>query len=668
MQVTKASVLGVESNFSLERRWKILSLVLRSFGDRRVSSLSVLRDDVWDFRAEGMGYKINFLALVGEHDGDGLPLIILLKIIAYCMLKDYALIDRAPRTVYNILYGAKPFIRWLVQRKCLIADHQGGWFSLPKDISADDFYDYISGVSLSKLHDNTKHDRIRFLSEWWKNSRDEQKIPDFMKLESDPFEGKKLKDFKDFSSDQDDFPPDGDGDDSGWQPIPLEYAFPIANAAMDYIEKFSEPLIRYHQVINEGISSNQASVSRGAVRKACAERGIEIDEFGSGLPFELNFNKYSAPGHPSKFTYRLERKEAERCVSHIKRAAITILFYTTGLRNREARELEVGCCVPDNSQGIDDFYRLTLVVKKTSKEYYQGQVISLPVPKITYLAVKVLEKLGTLTRRDNVLISPLQANEKSDHVSNQITTTTIVNYVKAFAKDVGVGYEPHPHQFRKTIAGWFVLNSPVLGPLLVMRLFSHNSIAMTEMYLKNNPLIVKARQEILLEQSLKIVKGIGESAQSGKLAGAIGERIKDSLNEDPLFKGLTGDVLGATMEEYLRERAKHGNMHFLLTPMAVCVFDPSDQASKPCAKTISATNLVCEDMSSGLPLVGNCVGVSCDHCLMTKCQAPLIEQSLNFYTELLNGAIKEDYAQNLHIIDSARQFVDAYSPVVELIK
>ncbi|KAF4559924.1 MULTISPECIES: site-specific integrase [Pseudomonas] len=668
MEVTKNLEVGVESNSVVERRWKILNLVLRSFGDRRVSHLSVLRDDVWDFRTEGLSYRINFRALVGASDGDCLPLIILLKIVAYCMLKEYALIDRAPRTVYNILYASKPLIRLLVERKCLIADRQGGWFSLPRNISPDVLLDYIGEVGSSKLHENTKHDRVRFLLEWWKNSRDEQKLPDFMKLESDPFEGRKLKDFKGFSSSQNECSPDEDGDDSGWQAIPLEYAFPIANAAIEYIEKFSEPLIRYHQVINEGILASQASVSRGAVARECAALGIEVDDLASGLPFELRFNKYWPPSHPSKFTYRLERKEAERCISHIKRAAITVIFFTTGLRNREARELEVGCCVPDISQGVDDFYRLTLVVKKTSKEYYQGQVVSLPVPKITYLAVKVLEKLGTLTRRDNVLISPLQSNERSDHVSSQVTTTTIINYVKAFAKDVGVGYEPHPHQFRKTIAGWFVLNSPVLGPLLVMRLFSHNSIAMTEMYLKNNPLIVKARQEILLEQSLKIVKGIGESAQSGKLAGVIGERIKDSLNEDPLFKGLTGDVLGATMEEYLRERAKHGNMHFLLTPMAVCVFDPSDQTSKPCAKTVPVTNLGCEDTSSGLPLVSNCVGVSCNHCLMTKCQAPLIEQSLSFYNDLLSGAIDEDYARNLHIIDSARQFVGSYSPVLELIR
>ncbi|BBU46537.1 hypothetical protein PPTS312_44520 [Pseudomonas putida] len=670
MQGADAALSLAENKSLLEKRWVTLGSVYRIFGDRRVSQLSVLRDDVWDFRLEGLGYRIDFCALVGGTGDKYLPLVIMLKIIAYCMLKDYALIDRAPRTVYNILYGSKPFVRWLVKRKCLITDHHGGWFSLPGELSADDFYDYIVSVASSKLHDNTKHDRVRLLLEWWRNSGDEQKIPSFLKLKSDPFAGKKLKDFRGFDDTSDVQDPEEDDDTSGWQAIPLEYAFPLANAAIDYIEKYSEPLIQYHQVVNEGVLSGKDSsiVSRGSVVKACAARGIEFDDLAFGLPFDLVFTKYASPSDPSKFTYRMDRRAAMQCLAHIKRAAIIIILYTTGMRSREIRNLEVGCCVPDTSLGVDEFFRLTLIVRKTSKEYYQGQVISLPVPKITYLAVKVLEKLGTLNRRENILVSPLQANEKSDHVSNQVTSTTIGNYVKAFAKDVGMAYEPHPHQFRKTIAGWFVLNSPVLGPLLVMRLFSHTSIAMTEMYLKNNPLIIKARQDILLEQSLKIIKGIGESAQSGKLAGVTGERIKHSLREDPIFKGLTGDVLGATMEEYLLERAKHGNMHFLLTPMAVCVFDPSDETAKPCAKTIPVNSLDCGDMSNGLPLVGNCVGLSCDHCLITKCQAPLIEQSLSFYSDLINGAVQEDYSQNLHVMDSAYEFVKTYTPVVELMK
>lgn len=659
--------VAAESRDVVLNRWMTLQAVIDCFGDDQVSLMSLFKHNVWDFRLEGLTYRIDFNSLVGASGVTHFPLIILLKIIAYSMLREHAIIDRAPRTVYNILYGAKPLIRWLVEQRCLVAKHDEGRFLLPGNLNADDFYDFLVEVNSSKLHQNTKWDRIRLLSEWWKISGDEKQLPSFLRLASDPFDGKKLCDFEDFGVEHE-LTPDPEDDAAGWQAIPLEYAFPLATSAIDYIEKYSESLARLYQVVYEGAVSNKSSstVSRGSVLKACAAHGVTLEELAEGLPFELKFEKYVTPSDPSSFTYRLERKDAERCLSFAKRAAVTIIFFTTGMRNRELRELEVGCCVPDPSMGVEGFYRLTVVVKKTSREYYQGQVITIPVPKITYLAVKTLEKLGTLTRRGEILVSPLHSNERKNHLSSQLTSASIGNYVKSFARDAGIDYEPHPHQFRKTIAGWFVLNSPVLGPLLVMRLFSHSSISMTEMYLKNNPFIIEARQEMLFEQSLNVVKSISQSAQVGKLAGITGERLKASLQADPLFMGLTGDELGATLEEYLLERAQHGSMHFLLTPMAICVFDPSDESEKPCAKTIPVTDVTWAD-AGGLPLVNSCVGASCDHCLVTQCQAPAIEQSLSFYLELIEGAIDADYAQNLHIMASAKEFVQSYTPIVEVL-
>lgn len=656
---------GTEPLNVVHARWMTLESVIECFGDDQVSLMSLFKHNIWDFRLEGLTYRIDFNALVGTSGITCFPLIILLKIIAYSMLREQAIIDRAPRTIYNILYAAKPLIKYLVGKRCLVSKQYKGYFLLPGNLTADDFYDYLVEVNGSRLHQNTKLDRIRFLSEWWKVSGGEKQLPSFLRLTSDPFGGKKLSDFEDFGIERE-LVPDPEDEAAGWQAIPLEYAFPLATSAIDYIETYSHSLARYYEVVNEGIVREKASsiVTRGSIMKACAAHGITFEELVEGLPFELKIVKYAPPSDPTKFTYRFDRAEAERCLSFAKRAAVTIILFTTGMRNRELRGLEVGCCVPDPSMGVEGFYRLTVVVKKTSKEYYQGQVITIPVPRITYLAVKALERLGTLTRRERILVSPLQSNEKSDHVSSQLTSTSICNYIKSFARDAGIDYEPHPHQFRKTIAGWFVLNSPVLGPLLVMRLFSHTSISMTEMYLRNNPFIIEARQEMLVEQSLSVVKSISQSAQVGKLAGTTGERLKASLQTDPLFKGLTGDELGATLEEYLAERAQHGSMHFLLTPMAICVFDPTDESDKPCANTIPVTDVTWAD-AGGLPIVNRCVGASCDHCLLTQCQAPAIEQSLSFYRELIEGAIKEDYAQNLHIMASAKEFVQSYTPVAE---
>lgn len=657
------------SESTVARHWRLLNFIQAQWGETKVSSLSLFLHNVWDLRKEGARYRFYFDVLIGSEAVTHFPMRILLKSLVFILLGRMAVTDRAPRTVYNILSSSKQLIEWLVDRKCLVADVEGGYFKLPRDIAPEEFSEFFRGVNSQDIHQNTKWDRVRLLSEWWNLSSEEGGLPSFLRLSFDPFDNKKLSDHGGQSQ------ASKPKDESGWDPIPLEYAFPIANAAAEYIERFSEPLIRFHSIVYEGVVDNRIGsiVTRGAVTELCEQHGLTIEQLGEGLPFELSFEKYYSPQDPKKFTYQMPRKEAEKCLSHIKRAAVTIILFTTGMRSREICGLQVGCCVPDYSIGVDNFYRMTVTIRKTSKEYQAGQIISIPVPYITYLAVRVLEKLGTLKRRENYLIAPLQSNEKSDHVTGPVNTGSILNYVKAFAQAIGSTYIPHPHQFRKTIAGWFVLNSPVLGPLLVMRLFSHKSLAMTEMYLRNNPLIQEARQEMLAEQSLNLIHGISRSAQAGKLAGVSGERIKAGMQQDPLFQGITGDSLGTTMEEYLRERALHGSMHFLLTPLAVCVFDPEDEEEKPCTQLIARTGS--EDLrqlnnlaTGGLPVVNNCVGVKCERCLITQCESKSLEQSLGFYNKLIEGAIQEDYANNLHLMSSAEEFVKLYSPVLECIK
>jgi hypothetical protein len=41
---------------------------------------------------------------------------------------------------------------------------------------------------------------------------------------------------------------------------------------------------------------------------------------------------------------------------------------------------------------------------------------------------------------------------------------------------------------------------------------------------------------------------------------------------------------------------------------------------------------------------------------------------MDFYKSLIAGAIDEDYAQNLHIMASAREFVELYTPILESVK
>ncbi|MNL81826.1 hypothetical protein D3C87_2090470 [compost metagenome] len=62
------------------------------------------------------------------------------------------------------------------------------------------------------------------------------------------------------------------------------------------------------------------------------------------------------------------------------------------------------------------------------------------------------------------------------------------------------------------------------------------------------------------------------------------------------------------------------------------------------------------------------MGVKCDRCLITQCESKSLDQSLGFYNKLIEGAIEEDYASNLHLMSSAQEFVELYTPVLESVR
>ncbi|MES2078142.1 MAG: site-specific integrase [Pseudomonadota bacterium] len=664
--------IAVDQLNVVEVRWNDLDKTAQYYAPRKVSQISKFEDDIWDFRREGVG-RLHFDSIIGKSGRDFFPAKLLLKLIAFVLLGFNARYERSCRTVHNIFSGSKQFVHWLVSQGYLRSVYKNGYFKLPCELYTEELNSFFVEVGASPWHENTKADKVRFLSEWWDLSCQSDYLPGCLRLTSDPFGGKRVSDiFAKGDLAEQTLGSENDEDEvGGWLPIPLEFAFPIARTAVEYIEKYASPLIKFYEVVYEGIVSVKRSntVTRGRILKECEARGITLDELGKDLPFPLKFEHYASPSDSSRFTYRLDRRVVEKAFSYIKRAAVVIILFTTGMRARELRNLKVGCCTLDHRIGVENFYRLSVTIQKTSMEYYSGQVVSIPVPEITYRAVKLLESLGRGTRRGNILIAPLHSNEKTDHVTEPVCHQSIINYVQSFCEESGINYLPHPHQFRKTIAGWFAMNSPVLGPLLVMTLFSHKNISMTEMYLRNNPLIKSAREDVLVEQSLKLVKSISRAAVSGKLAGVSGDRIKEGVRSEPLFRGLTGDRLGAKIEEYLRERALYGSMHFLLTPLSICMFNPDDSDEKPCTKLIASTAGSRDDFASiGLPLTSACVGAKCDHCLLTECQSEKLEQSLEFYRELLDGAVADDYSKNLHLISTARDFVVEYAPLLEQIR
>ncbi|HCL3144947.1 TPA: site-specific integrase [Pseudomonas aeruginosa] len=642
---------------AIQMRWQELYSFEEKYFGFPVSKLSTYEQPVWDMREDGSPYRIDFPSLLDFGWGVNYPLRVLYRAVTKSLLGSDSIVDRATRTVHNIITSGKDFARWLVSKGLFVSGFEGGYFGDSRDVLPFEFDEFFRQIANSDVHWNTRLDKVRFVLEWWRLSNINGALPDCLRLNYDPFQGRTLSSYLDESVAY------HDDAETGWKTIPLEYAFPLAAAAIDYVESYGDGLIRWYNVVDVGINNINKGhvVSRSRLIESCGRHGISLDQLSTGLPFTMQIVRDKSGIH------RLQRKEAEESFKTIKHAAIVILLFTTGLRRRELQGLTVGCCVPDLTMGVDEFYRLTFTVTKSSAEYIVGQKVSIPVPKIAYDAIRVLEQIGSLRRRGDVLLTPHHSNEKNDHVIDMVCGQTIQNWVSAFAAFAKVGYDPHIHQFRKTIAGWFLLNSPVLGPLLVMLLFSHKSLAMTEKYFRNNPLIIAERKEMLIKHSLPLAKRISVDAQEGTLYGPMGKAIENAIKTEDRFQGLTGDQLVASIEEYLRERALNQSMHFLLTPLAVCAFNPNNHTELPCSLSVLSNLKLGDDERSqhgcSLPIVGQCVGNSCNRCLVTSSDAEKIDQSLAFYKDLLSGAINEDYARNLHFIDLAKNFVEKHQRI-----
>jgi len=634
---------------------------------------SIFSDDSWDYRKQHTN-RIDFGAL-GRYSGidqdRAKPLSILVKIIAKHLLGNEAILERSPRTIYNIIESSKQLFSYLANLHILSPMNPDGWFALPKDLTQEHFAIFFQSVNRSKIHDNTKWDRVRLIKEWYKLSKTGV-LPELLALKFDPFDGKLLSDFGGTEVSQS----CSLEDDFGWEPIPLEYAYPMVKKACEMLEEHGESMIELYRILNlikikqKAKKSKTHSISKRVFYGCVTELGVNIEVLEGRLPYLIDFNRYGKD--PKKYSYSLAYKNFSLYRENLLYAATVIILMTTGMRSSEIKGLTTGCAFKDRNLDVHGLYRIRTTIRKTSIEYLKGKVIDLPIPKLTHLAVRIWETLGASMRRGNTLLTPMHSNEKADHVNDELTSSSIFNFVDRFAKYSNINYRPHPHQFRKTIAGWFVTNSPVLGPLLIMRLFSHSSLAMTEKYLRNNPIIQSARENMLLEQSNKLIDSITDSAVSGHMAGDAGDNLANAVLNDPIFDGLTGEDLGVTLTEYLRERALNGDLYFLMTPLAVCAYDPDDENDKPCVKALESSlnhdeALVRHKAVGNLPVTSRCKGVECSRCLVTKCQGDKIAKSLDFYRHVIHDAKDAGYIQNLHFVENAKKFVSQYQPVIEKI-
>lgn len=370
-------------------------------------------------------------------------------------------------------------------------------------------------------------------------------------------------------------------------------------------------------------------------------------------------------------------------------AATQIILLTTGIRNVDLRNLQVECCVP--SKRSDLLYYLVLNIKKTKLKNFV-----IPVPLITYKATKLLEAIRW-DESSEFLINRLQAtNQGKDRKAGQEwaiadgkVTGGIIRYFFDYYSinlviDEDKDFEATAHCYRATLAGWIGSHSK-FAILILKKLFGHSNGLMPDAYLKNNPIVIKKRKEIIKESTFKTVEQITNAIVNDQIAGGKAESLKTGIEE--LKKdinqshSLTEAELNLTLKEQFKgllyDRIQSGQMNALLTPMSViCMRNANDTTESPCShdkyrrmRSDSGFSKAYSEVLGTLPDLANCIGNKCKDSLMGDWSLPLYEAYL-FYKQLLLGlenSFDEEQTAKIFIKQYAKDIKEVFGDIeVEL--
>jgi integrase len=639
----KKTVTQFDENIAVTDEWEIISMLIKKYDGMPIGkSPNVFEDNSWCFSdAHADWLKVNFNTVFSGREQ--IALIIALKIIGYHLSHGRSVKEFSPKTISSTITDAKDFISWLIEEGYLVGE-TGSYLRPVSRLTEADFslfFDRIASFSLTGFLG-----KIRILAIWHEMS-EHKRLPEFMSLSVDPFAGisrkKVWEERAHLRYENSDLNED---DDLAWQPIPLNYAFEMVNEALAPVEDKRQEALDAHKIYM-------------MAEEAGSDRSVGIKKLIKASPELADLIPESAYDNGKIVVTKIRD-----FLRDTQSSCIIIILATTGLRNWEVRDLRLGCCTGDPL--VSDGYRLEAYIKKTSKERGKGKKVSLPIPKRTAEAIYLLEKIRFFK-------GPFLVEHVVGH--NRVKRTGIHyinNRVADFCEFKGIEYIPHPHQFRKTIAGWFGMHSK-FATLLIMRLFSHESAEMANQYLFNNPMIKEARLKILTSSIEKLIEPITDAALSGKMLGSVGEQLKESLENHPRFQGLTGEELAQELKQFLLESVGSANVEVLLTPLAVCVKDVNEIVELPCtlrrpAQMDSMCDLetrVCQ-FSEGIPKPEKCVGMGCSKALVIPFVKRGITQDLAFYKSLLVD-IEEEQFTNVGLFEEAREFVRNNEIAVKLL-
>lgn len=355
-------------------------------------------------------------------------------------------------------------------------------------------------------------------------------------------------------------------------------------------------------------------------------------------------------------------------------ACTILIFIPTGMRCSEFEQIDMSR-VPDkpNSDGV---YPYGNAIKKVRAKSTKFRINDIPIPYEAWNAMQILHNMTKLIKcPDSTRIFFNQANTcmNAEQVdgwgtvpikSSSMAGSTMVNKrISCFCNFIRSETVPFSHQFRKTLANFFLIKTKK-APILLMQLFGHKSIAMTMKYLNNNKLIKREVKLRMKEKFAKDVHIVALAIQNRSLSGPAADRLINAVDvriSENSFKGETEAEIMRDLEDWLIEKIQSDSLLITHTPTNICCRPRSSNDKPPCHSN------TCDYIDPDLPNPSGCTGDDCTWALKTFKQVKHSHGNLIHFKHIMDNIEPELLDEQL-LHEFEQDFTETWCEIEQRIK
>lgn len=428
-----------------------------------------------------------------------------------------------------------------------------------------------------------------------------------------------------------------------FEPIPLDDYAEIFRYCVGFVENYSDDVLWLYKnfaptIVGafetpEKLAAINFGVSTASVEGVERFRAYKPKLLDSGIPWwGIEIKERTHENDEGEY---INQTAVISVVVSLIDACIVLLLCLTGMRRSEVIGLKVDC-LSSKSEG----YWLTYTVFKTSISS-QGDIKSIPIPKIAADAIEVMIEIGRDARaygnHDYLFVKVPKFS-----FGNVPQSTVVERACNRVANNLGIDYRVHPHRFRKSLA-LYIIHQDSRNLEIIKRLFSHRSLKMTLRYILSLPGVNDEVKATLIEENTEILVEVLQGVISGQIGGIGGKRLAKTANSSPILRAKLQNAGKESLSQYVASLLDEGVKLLHRTNLAICLRTPDLTSESPCdAKNDSPGSRLHPNLFA-------CDPYNCRYAAFVEANVPSLKNEIIFHDNMIKhrycGATQKEYSQ-----------------------